>query len=108
MFEQYGQYIILACALYCVIMGVRTLLTGKTTAREEARLKDFSERSAKRYRLISAILNILGGIFLAVISVIKMLNPNMDKQVYKIICLVVLLVLVAVYFINWAICKKDN
>ena len=107
-FETYGQYIIIAAALYCIFLGARTLLTGRTGAAEEAKIKNFTERAAKKYRLVSAFMNILAGVLLAVMSIIRLTNPEMDKTMYKLVCLGVLVVLVVVYVITWQTCKKDK
>ncbi|MBQ6550265.1 MAG: hypothetical protein IJL78_02525 [Lachnospiraceae bacterium] len=108
MFDTYGQYIIIALAVYCIFMGVRTLLTGRTGSAEEAKIKDFTERAQKKYRLVSALMNILAGIFLVVVSIIRLTNPEMDKTVYRLVSIGILVVLVAVYIITWQVCKKDK
>lgn len=107
-FDTYGQYIFIALAVYCIFMGVRTLITGKTGAAEEAKIKDFTERAQKKYRMVSALTNILAGILLIVMSVIKLANPEMNTQVFKLVCLGVVVVLVVIYVITWQTCKKDK
>ena len=106
-FEKHGQYVIIALALYCIFIGVRTLLTGKTSAQEEAKISNFTEKAAKRYRLVSALLNIVAGVFLAVMSALRLLT-SMEVKVYKLICLAAVIVFAAVFFINWQVCKKDK
>lgn len=104
----YGQYVTIALAAYCIIYGVKLLLTGRASQAEEMRIRNFTERAQKKFRLVSAFSNILAGVFLVVISVFKLVKPDMDITIFKIISLGVLVLLVVVYVVTWQICKKDK
>lgn len=106
--SQYGQFIILAMSIYCIFSGARTLLTGKAGAGEEARIAQFTEKAAKKYRKVSAFLNIFAGLILAVMSIIKLVNPDVNRYVYGGVCLGIIVVFLTIYAVTWQQCKKDQ
>lgn len=62
--------------VYCVFMGIRTFLTGTLTAREEDRLKDFSKKGARLYKQVYAAMNIVAGLVVIGLSIIKFLESQ--------------------------------
>ena len=100
----FSQIIFLILGAYCIFRGVMVLLTGKLTEREEANLKDFSEKGLKRYRLLSAVMNIVGGVVVIGIALVRMLGliePNM----FRILALAILAVMILVYVLIRRSCK---
>ncbi|MBQ6322162.1 MAG: hypothetical protein IJI24_04740, partial [Lachnospiraceae bacterium] len=82
--NQYGQLVFLALGIYCIYKGIMVLTTGKLTAREETKLRSYSENGIRRYKMVSAVTNIFGGIMICAVSIIRMLNL-IDTRVYRII-----------------------
>ena len=54
--------VLAATAVYCIFNGIKTILTGTLSAKEEAQLKAFSEKGARSYKIAYAFMNILGGL----------------------------------------------
>ena len=108
LFDQYGQYVTIAIALYCIVCGAKTLLTGRATNAEEMKIKNFSAKGQKKFRLVSAVSNLVAGILLTVTSVWRLLNPEMNATVFKLILLGAVIVLIGVYIVNWQSCKKEK
>ena len=104
-FDQDGQYIFIALGIYCVIKGFMIITTGKLSAAEESRIRDYSPKGIQRDKGLSAITNIIGGILTIGISVVKMMNL-MDSNVFRIVALIVIVVLVAIFFVIRNSCKK--
>ena len=103
----YSQILILAVGIFCIYRGIMTFISGKLTEREEARLRDYSENGARKFRLLSAIMNIVGGVFVCVVTVIQMVNL-VDRNVFRIVILAILAVMLAVYFLIRNSCKNEK
>ena len=104
-FDEFGQYIFIALGIYCIVKGFMIITTGKLSAPEEARIREYSPKGIQRYKALSAITNIIGGILTIGISVVKMMNL-MDSGVFRIVALIVIVALVAVFFVIRNSCKK--
>ena len=91
--------------IYCIIRGIMILLTGKLTRSEEAAARNYSANGLKRYKLLTAVMNIFGGLIVSVVFLIKMLNL-INGSLYRIVLLVLLVVMLIVYFAIRNTCKK--
>ena len=91
--------------IYCIIRGIMILLTGKLTRSEEAAARNYSANGLKRYKLLTAFMNLFGGLIVSVIFLIKMLNL-INGSLYRIVLLVLLVVMLIVYFAIRNTCKK--
>jgi cytochrome c oxidase subunit IV len=81
------------------------LLTGKLTRSEEAAARNYSAEGLKRYKLLTAFMNLFGGLIVSVIFLIRMLNL-INGNLYRIVLFVVLAVMLIVYFAIRNTCKK--
>ena len=81
------------------------LLTGKLTRSEEAATRNYSANGLKRYKLLTAFMNLFGGLIVSVVFLIKMLNL-INGSLYRIVLLVLLVVMLIVYFAIRNTCKK--
>ena len=104
-FNQFGQYICIALGIYCIARGIMTLTTGRLSSREEAKLSEYSENGARKFKMLSAVSNLLGGLFVIVISILRILGL-IEGNMFKIIALVIIAVLVVVYILLLNSCKK--
>ena len=98
-----------ALGAFCIFNGVKTILTGSLSAVEESRLKDYSKKGAKTYKLVYGITNILGGLLVIGLGVLKFLeekNIAADMMPFRIGALVFALILAAFLLIFRAKCKK--
>lgn len=100
----FSQIVLLVLGVYCIFRGIMLLLNGKLSEREEASLKGCSEKGLKRYMLLSAMMNIVGGIVVIGISLVRMLNL-IEPNLFRIIALAVLAVMVLVYVLIRRSCK---
>ena len=105
MFNQAGEYIFIALGIYCIIRGIITLTTGWLTAVEEAKMHEYSDNGARRYKMLSAVSNLLGGVLVIVISVLKIFNL-LKGNMFRIVALVIIAALVVVYFLIRNSCKN--
>ena len=96
---------IIGIGIYTMIRGVMTLTTGKLHPKEEAALQGYSENGIRRFKLLSALTNIIGGLAVIAMEVIRLLNL-VDRNVLMIATLVVIAVMLAVYFLIRNSCKK--
>ena len=101
----YTQILIMVLGALCIGRGIMVLFTGKLGEREAARLRNLSENGIRRYKLLSAVNNILGGVVVIGAGVVRMLNL-VDRNLYRIILLAILVVMVVVYVIIWNSCKN--
>ena len=95
-------------AVYCVFSGIKIIFTGSLSAKEEAKLSDFSNKGARTYKLVYAITNILGGLGLLAFSVVRFLESLKildDTLPFLIGILVFAVVLVVVLLIARSRCK---
>ena len=105
-FEIY-QIVVIAAGAYCIFRGIMTLLTGKLPEREEVRIKEYSENGMKKYKLLSSLLNIFGGIVVVAGAVLRILNL-LDLNLYRILLLVIVAVMVVVYILIRNTCTKTK
>lgn len=103
--EQYGQYFYIALGIYCIVRGIITLTTGRLTAGEEAKLSEYSKNGAKRYKMLSAVTNLLGGVFVIVVSILKIFGI-LKGNLFRVIALVIVAALVVVYILIRNSCKN--
>ena len=103
----YYQIVVIVVGAYCVFRGVMTLLTGQIPKREEERLKDYSANGLRKYKLLSAFMNIFGGAFLIIAALIRLLNL-VEPNLYRILLLVILAVMIVVYISIRNICKNTK
>ncbi|MDO5139347.1 MAG: hypothetical protein Q4D71_12930 [Oscillospiraceae bacterium] len=106
-FNDYGQYVFILLGIFCIGRGIMILITGKLGEKEEAGLRDYSPEGIRKYKLLSVILNIFGGAFVIVSSVIKMLKA-VDTTVYSIIMLAVVALMIVIYIVGKRICKNTK
>ena len=72
--NQMWPFLLAALAVYSIFLGVRILLTGRLTEKEEAKLKDFSNKGARTYKLVYAVVSIVGGLLILAVAVIRFLE----------------------------------
>lgn len=98
-----------ALGAFCIFNGVKAILTGSLSAVEESRLKDYSKKGARTYKLVYSVINIVGGLLVVGLGVLKFLeerNIVADMMPFRIAALVIALILAAVLLIFRAKCKK--
>ena len=100
-----SDILFIVLGIYCIIRGIMILLTGKLTRSEEAAARNYSANGLKRYKLLTAVMNIFGGLIVSVVFLIKMLNL-INGSLYRIVLLVLLVVMLIVYFAIRNTCKK--
>ena len=100
-----SDILFIVLGIYCIIRGIMILLTGKLTRSEEAAARNYSANGLKRYKLLTAFMNLFGGLIVSVIFLIKMLNL-INGSLYRIVRLVLLVVMLIVYFAIRNTCKK--
>ena len=100
-----SDILFIVLGIYCIIRGIMILLTGKLTRSEEAAARNYSAAGLKRYKLLTAFMNLFGGLIVSVIFLIKMLNL-INGSLYRIVLLVLLVVMLIVYFAIRNTCKK--
>ena len=100
-----SDILFIVIGIYCIIRGIMILLTGKLTRSEEAAARNYSANGLKRYKLLTAVMNIFGGLIVSVVFLIKMLNL-INGSLYRIVLLVLLVVMLIVYFAIRNTCKK--
>ena len=100
-----SDILFIGLGIYCIIRGIMILLTGKLTRSEEAAARNYSANGLKRYTLLTAVMNLFGGLIVSVVFLIKMLNL-INGSLYRIVLLVLLVVMLIVYFAIRNTCKK--
>ena len=100
-----SDILFIGLGIYCIIRGIMILLTGKLTRSEEAAARNYSAEGLKRYKLLTAFMNLFGGLIVSVVFLIKMLNL-INGSLYRIVLLVLLVVMLIVYFAIRNTCKK--
>ena len=103
--NDYGQFLFIAIGIACVVKGIITITTGKIAEREMMKLNDFSENGLRKFKILSSVMNIVGGLFCVGISVIKLLNI-VDPFIFKIVAIAILVVMIVVYVVIRKSCKK--
>ncbi len=90
---------------YGIIRGIMILMTGKLSASEEARAREFSLNGQRRYKLLSAVLSIIAGVLVLIMSVVRMLN-NVDPTPFRIGILIAVAVMIVAYYLVLKSCKN--
>lgn len=103
--NQFDHYLFIAIGIYCIIRGIITITTGKISEREEAQLKEYSAKGVKRYKILSSVLNIIGGLFCIAISVLKIMNL-FESTTYLIVTMAILVIMVLFYLVIKKSCKE--
>ena len=101
----YSQIVFIVLGIYCLYRGFVVLVSGKLTDKEEAKIRDFSANGVKRYKMLNAVMNLVGGVLVLVISVVRMLNL-VNQDIFRIVALALIVVLLLVYFLVWKSCKN--
>ena len=98
-----------ALGVFCIISGVKTLLTGKLSIREESRLNEYSEKGTRIYKIVYSIINIIAGLVCIGFAIVKYLATQgiiTDLNPYRIGGIAFIVVLVVVLVITKSQCKK--
>ena len=101
----YLQFLFIALGIFGIFRGIRILTTGKLSEREEARLGDFTENGLRKYKLLSAGMNIAAGVIVIGIGIVRILNL-LDPGLFRIIVLAVLVVLIVIFVVIRNSCKN--
>ena len=104
---QYGQYVCMLIGIYCIFRGVMILVTGKLSEREEARLGEISENGLRKYKMLTAVINIVSGVIVSGVVALRLLNL-IDPNVFRIILLAALVVLLVSYVFLRNSCKNTK
>ena len=103
--NDYFNYVIIAIGIYCIIKGIITIATGNISQREEATLKGYSDKGIRRYKILSAVTNIIGGLICGMLGVVKIINA-FDTNIFNIVVLSVVGVMLLVYVLIRKSCKE--
>ena len=104
-FSQYGWYLFLALGGFCIAKGIKILITKKLSDREEAALKTFPEKGRQRYRILSAVMNIMSGVLC--ITVTLSLSMNLiAPELIRIFALTAVVVMVVAFILVRESCRK--
>ena len=98
-----------ALGIYSIVMGVRIIVTGKLTASEEAKIKDYSEKGAKTFKLLNVAVNIITGVLIIGIAIVRFLENQgiiPSSSIPNAILIGALIVLLIVYFVVRNKCKN--
>lgn len=95
--------------VYCIFMGIRTILTGSLTASVEKSLDGFSKKGARTYKLVYSIVNILGGLAVICFGVLKILEEQKiiaESLIFRIVILAFAVIMAIALVIAKNKCKK--
>ena len=106
-FDKFSEYLFIAIGVYCIVRGFMTLTTGNLPASEEARLRGYSENGIRKYKMLSAVTNLIGGVIVIAISVLKLLNL-IQSDMLRIILVIILVIMVVVYILLRKSCKNTK
>ena len=98
-----------AIGIYTIFKGIKTILTGSLTAREEARLTGYSDNGVRLYKKAYAVISIFGGLLALALAVVVYLgsqNIIADTLPYKLGFLAVAVVMAAILLAIQSKCKK--
>ncbi len=93
---------------FLIIRGIKIVTTGRLSAREEAQLTEYTEKGARTYKLVNAVINILAGLILfaiAAINILRYQNIIEDTNIFKIIFAAVVVILVVILIIARNKCR---
>ena len=103
--NDYGQFLFIAIGIACVVKGIITITTGKIPEREAAQSSGFSENGIKRYKILSSVMNIVGGLLCIAVSVVRILNI-VQPLIFKIAVIAILVIMIIVFIVIRNSCKK--
>ena len=98
-----------ALGIGLIIFGIRILLTGTLTKSEEAKIASYSKKGARTYKLINVVMYIVVGLFLIGECVVDLLMYQKvigDNFWIKMIMFGFILIMLVIYFIIAAKCRK--
>ncbi len=98
-----------ALAIYCIFKGVKTLITGRLSAREEEGLVRLSRKGAKIYRRVYSVIYILGALFMigyAVIKLMELQNMILNMLPFRIAVIIIVLLLSGILIYTRIRCEK--
>ncbi len=99
------QILLIGLGAASVARGIIILVTGRLSARDEARIGEFSENGVKKYKLLLAIVNIVCGAIVIAMSIIEMLNV-FNKGILSIVILAILVLMIILFVVVRNHCKK--
>lgn len=103
--NDYGQFLFIAIGIACVVKGIITITTGKIPEREAAQSSGFSENGIKKYKILSSVMNIVGGLLCVAVSVIRIFNL-VEPLIFKIAVIAILVIMIIVFIVIRNSCKK--
>ena len=59
--------------VYCIFNGIKTIMTGRLTVKEEVSLKGFSQKGIRVYKLVYSVINIVAGLLIIGLGVERLL-----------------------------------
>lgn len=71
---QFSDYFLIFMAAFCIIRGLITVFTGNIPEGEAQYIGRFTEDGLKRYKILSAVINIAGGVFISGLFCLKFFN----------------------------------
>ncbi len=104
-FDQYGIYLFLALGGFCIAKGIKILVTGELSDREELALKTFPAKGRKRYRTLSAAMNIMSGVVCIAVSLSIFMNL-IQPEIIRIFALTAVVVMVVAFVLVRDSCRK--
>ena len=105
LFNNFGQYLFIIVGVICVVRGIITITTGKVPASELSKLEGISENGLRKYKILSSVVNIVGGLLCVAISVVKMVGI-VQPTLFKLISILILIIIIVAFVILRNACKK--
>lgn len=99
------EILLVGIGAFTMARGVLILVTGKLSSREEARIGELSENGMKRYKLLLAIINMVCGGLVVLMSIVEMVTGS-NNLIFSIIILAVLVVMIILFIVVRNSCKK--
>lgn len=99
------EILLVGIGAFTMARGVLILVTGKLSSREEARIGELSENGMKRYKLLLAIINMVCGGLVVLMSIVEMVTGS-NNLIFSIIILAVLVVMIILFIVARNSCKK--
>ena len=90
--------LLIGVGAFTLVRGLMILVTGKISARDEARMEDLSENGKKKYKLLLAIINIACGALVIIMSVVEMVTGT-NNPIFSVVILVVLVVMIILFLV---------
>ena len=96
---------------FSIFSGIRIIVTGKLAGNEEKKLADFTEKSARTYKLVYSIFYIVIGLLffgLGTVNLLESMHILEDTLPYTIGFIVAVLAIIGVLGLTWYKCKKES